>query len=143
MDARERIKEIVDRETRAWDTQDLTLLMSIFHPDMVWPWPANNMAHDPALWVLELGRFDHVRWRQGWADLFATHTLVHNRRNIVRIEVSAEQDAGFAVVDVDTLWRAHTGADFHWLGRACKVYTTLDGEWKLISHHGLLRYDHA
>ena len=29
------IKEIVDRETQAWDQQDLAKLMSIFHPDMV------------------------------------------------------------------------------------------------------------
>jgi hypothetical protein len=29
------IKEIVDRETRAWDTKNVDLLISIFHPDMV------------------------------------------------------------------------------------------------------------
>jgi hypothetical protein len=29
------IKEIVDRETRAWNTQDVDLLTSIFHRDMV------------------------------------------------------------------------------------------------------------
>ena len=34
-----KIKEIVDRETLAWDTQDVELLLTIFHPDMVWPWP--------------------------------------------------------------------------------------------------------
>ena len=33
------INEIVDRETRAWDTQDVELLLSVLHPDMVWPWP--------------------------------------------------------------------------------------------------------
>ena len=31
------IREILDRETRAWDTQDVELLMTVFHPDMVWP----------------------------------------------------------------------------------------------------------
>ncbi len=31
------IQEIVDRETRAWDTQDVELVLSIFHTDMVWP----------------------------------------------------------------------------------------------------------
>lgn len=140
MSTREAIVEIVNRETRAWDTQDLDLLMSIFHPDMVWPWPPTNADHDPARWVLELGRFDAVRWRRGWADLFATHRLVHNRRQIVRIEVAREHDAGFAVVDVDTLWRSHAGVDFRWFGRACKIYTTVNGEWKLIAHHGLLEY---
>jgi hypothetical protein len=33
------IREIIDRETRAWDNQNLDMLMSIFHQDMVWPWP--------------------------------------------------------------------------------------------------------
>jgi hypothetical protein len=47
----------------------------------------------------------------------------------------------FAVVDVDTLWRPHNGAgDSHWCGRGCKIYTQLDGEWKLIAHTGLLSY---
>jgi ketosteroid isomerase-like protein len=43
---RAQIKEMVDRETRAWDTKDATLLMTIFHPDMVWPFPrtASNMT---------------------------------------------------------------------------------------------------
>ncbi len=41
------IEEIVNRETRAWDTQDVDLLMTILHPDMVWPWPKDNQAHDP------------------------------------------------------------------------------------------------
>jgi hypothetical protein len=36
------IKEIVDRETQAWNQQDLAKLMSIFHPDMVWPWPRTS-----------------------------------------------------------------------------------------------------
>ncbi len=31
------IREIVDRETRAWDTQKVDLLLTIFRPDMVWP----------------------------------------------------------------------------------------------------------
>jgi len=134
------IREIVDRETRAWDTQDVDLLLTIFHPDMVWPWPPDARAHDPVDWVLELGRFDHDRWRAGWQQLFDTHELVHNRRQIRRIEVSAEGDGAFAVVDVDTLWRDGNGRDFQWCGRACKIYTHLGDEWKLIAHTGLLEY---
>ena len=38
------ITEIVNRETRAWDTLDATLLISVFHPDMVWPWPEKGIA---------------------------------------------------------------------------------------------------
>lgn len=134
------IREIIDRETRAWDDGDLDLLMTIFHPDMVWPWPPDPRAHDPAEWVLELGRYDEERWRRGWQELFDSHTLVHNRRRLVRIEVSKEEDGAFAVVDVDTLWRDRRGRDFHWVGRACKIYTKVDGEWKMIAQTGLLDY---
>ena len=139
-DVRAEIEEIVNRETRAWDTTDVDLLMSIFHPDMVWPWPPTPRAHDPVEWVLELGRFDHDRWRFGWQQLFDSHELVHNRRRIRRIEVSREADGAFAVVDVDTLWRDHDGNDFHWVGRACKIYSKCEGSWKLIAHTGLLEY---
>ena len=44
------ITEIVNRETRAWDTQDVDLLISIFHPDMVWPWSKTSKSHDPCDW---------------------------------------------------------------------------------------------
>ncbi len=134
------IEEIVNRETRAWDTQDLDLLMSVFHPDMVWPWPPHRDAHDPMEWVLPWGRYDERRWREGWGKLFVTHELVHNRRAIRRVVLSEEGDGAFAVVDVDTLWRDRKGNDFHWYGRACKVYTRVEGEWKLIAHTGLLEY---
>jgi ketosteroid isomerase-like protein len=134
------IEEIVHRETRAWDRKDVELLLTVFHPDMVWPWPPGPDAHDPALWVLELGRFDAERWRRGWRDLFETYELVHNRRRIVKIVVSREKDGAFAVVDVDTLWRDATGKESRWKGRACKIYTKLGHEWKLIAHTGLLDY---
>lgn len=142
-DARQQIREIVDRETRAWDTQDIDLLMTIFHHDMVWPWPPTERDHDPMDWVLMLGRFDRARWRAGWADLFRTHMLVHNVRTIRKIEVSKEGDGAFAVVDVDTLWRDRDGRDVHWHGRACKIYTKMSDGWKLIAHTGLLDYGHV
>jgi ketosteroid isomerase-like protein len=138
--AAEEIREMVDRETRAWDRRDAEALVDLFHPDMVWPWPPDAAAHDPALWVFPMGRFDRRRWKAGWEELFATHTLVHNRRRIVRIAVSAEGDGGFAVVDVDTLWRRADGGEFPWRGRACKGYTKTGGAWKLILHTGLLDY---
>jgi ketosteroid isomerase-like protein len=136
-DARAEIEAIVNRETRAWDTQDVDLLISVLHPDMVWPWPPHADAHDPMDWVLVLGRFDRDRWRRGWQTLFDTHTLVRNERAIRRIEISPEADAAFAVVDVDTLWRSHAGVDQHWHGRACKLYTRVGGEWKMIAQTGL------
>jgi ketosteroid isomerase-like protein len=56
--------------------------------------------------------------------------------------MSTEGDGAFAVVDVDTLWRhKETKEDFHWKGRACKGYTKIGDEWKLIYHMGLLDYD--
>jgi hypothetical protein len=59
---RSEIEEIVDRETRAWDTGDVDLLLTVFHPDMVWPWPRTVRSHDPMDWVLEWGRYDPERW---------------------------------------------------------------------------------
>jgi len=46
------IEEIVNRETRAWDTKDAGLLMTIFHPDMVWPFPRT--------------RSRTIRWTGSW-----------------------------------------------------------------------------
>jgi ketosteroid isomerase-like protein len=138
---RAQIQKMIDAETRAWDEQDPELLVSIFHPDMVWPWPPNSTAHDPLEWVFIQGRFSRERWRDGWRELFDTHELVHNKRRTLRIELSAEGDGAFAVVDVDTLWRnRETGEDFHWQGRAGKGYTLTDDGWKLIFHTGLLVY---
>jgi ketosteroid isomerase-like protein len=140
----QQVQEMVDRETRAWDAQDAEALVSIFHPDMVWPWPPDSQAHDPVEWIFPIGRFDRKRWKQDWQDLFRTYELVHNRRRTVKIVVSAQGDGAFAVVDIDTLWRhKETGEDFHWRGRACKGYTRIGHEWKLIFHTGLLDYEQA
>ena len=139
-DAAAEIEEIVDRETRAWDARDAALLLTVFHPDMVWPWPPANDAYDPVDWVLTQGRYDEERWRRGWEELFETHALVHNRRSIVRIEISEEADGAFAVVDVDTLWRRRDGAEQRWQGRACKIYARLPAGWKMTAQVGLLDY---
>lgn len=134
------IREIVNRETRAWDTKDVELLLTIFHPDMVWPWPPTEQDHDPIDWLLVQGRYDYKRWKDSWQQLFNTHTLIHNRRVIRKIVVSKEGDGAFAVVDVDTLWMDKEGQKNHWKGRACKVYTKTGKDWKLIMHTGLLDY---
>ena len=89
---RSEIEEIVNRETRAWDIQDVDLLLTVFHPDMVWPWPPTANAHDPMDWVIEQGRYHEERWRKGWQSLFDTHRLAHNKREIRKIEVSKEED---------------------------------------------------
>lgn len=136
------IQAMVDRETEAWNARDAEALVSLFHPDMVWPWPHDANAHDPASWVFPLGRYDRQRWKAGWEELFRTHELVHNHRQTVRIAVSEQEDGAFAVVDVDTLWRNRaTGEPSHWKGRACKGYTKVGNRWLLIFHTGLL--DHS
>src|SRR5690349_2859841 len=89
------IEALVNQETHAWDTQDVSLLLDLFHPDMVWPWPRTPMSHDPADWILEFGRYDRERWGRAWQSLFDTHTLVHNRRAIVKIAVSDQGDGAF------------------------------------------------
>jgi ketosteroid isomerase-like protein len=135
------IRALVDRETSAWDRLDADSLVDLFHPDTVWPWPPNNAAHDPESWVMPLGRFNRARWKAAWELLFSEYRLVHDRRLIVRIQVSNEQDGAFAVVDVDTLWcHKQTGQVQHWLGRACKVYTKVNERWFFIHQTGLLEY---
>ena len=139
-DARAQIEEIVNRETRAWDNQDVNLLMTVFHPDMVWPWPRTTQSHDPMDWLLVQGRYNYERWKAGWQTLFDTHRLIHNWREIKKIEISKEGDGAFAVVDIDTLWVDSAGRRNLWQGRVCKVYTKIGSEWKMIMHTGVLDY---
>lgn len=139
-EVKKEIEEIVNRETRAWDTQDVELLLTIFHPDMVWPWPPHPKAHDPMDWILEQGRFDYERWKRGWQELFDTHTLAHDKREIKKIVISEQGDGAFAVVDIDTLWLDSKGEKNHWKGRVCKVFTKIGSAWKLIMHTGVLEY---
>jgi hypothetical protein len=103
IDVEKEIGEIVNRETTVWDTQDVELLMTIFHPDMVWPWPPDPLTHDPMDWVLVWGRFNYARWKCGWQQLFEDYRLGHNHRSIRKIVISHEGDGAFAVVDVNTL----------------------------------------
>lgn len=136
------IQELVDKETSAWDRADPETLVSLFHPDMVWPWPNDAQAHDPSLWVFPQGRFNRARWKASWAELFSAYELVHNIRKTVRIAISEEGDGAFAVVDVDTLWRSRTDGNLmQWKGRACKGYTKVGRKWLLIFHTGLLDYE--
>jgi ketosteroid isomerase-like protein len=135
------IRALIDAETAAWNTRDAQALVSLFHPDTVWPWPPDAAAHDPMQWVMPMGRFDRERWRRSWQLLFDTHDLVHNNRKTLRIVVSEQADGAFAVVDVDTLWRNHTtGQPFQWKGRACKVYTKVGERWFFLFQTGLLEY---
>jgi ketosteroid isomerase-like protein len=141
MNSTEEIREIIDRETKAWDTGDVDLLLSIFHPDMVWFWPLDNTSHDPVEWTSPLGRFERERWRKSYSDLFAECDLVRNDRKTVKITVTDGEDGALAVVDIDTLWRNRTsGEQMHWLGRTGKTYVKVDGIWNMIAQSGVLIY---
>jgi ketosteroid isomerase-like protein len=143
-DIEHEIKAMVDAETAAWNSCDAETLVSLFHPDTVWPWPPNAAAHDPMSWILPYGKFDRERWKRSWQELFDTYRLVHNRRKTLRVVVSAQGDGAFAVVDVDTLWEHRTSHEpFHWKGRACKVYTKVGARWLFLFQTGLLEYSHG
>src|SRR5207237_1666869 len=117
----EKIRALVDAETAAWDTREAGALAALFHPDTVWPWPPNSTAHDPMQWVMPLGRYNRQRWIRSWQELFDSHDLVHNWRRTLRAVVSEQGDGGFAVVDLDTLWRRRrTQEPLHWKARAWK-----------------------
>ena len=139
---REQIQALVDLETKGWNTKNPTFFLDMIHPDMVWPWPPTPRDHDPVRWKFVLGRFNRERWQKNWQDIFDHYDLVHNHRNTVKIVVSAQEDAAFAVVDIDTLWRhKETKEDFHWKGRVCKIYTKMiRGDWKFIFQTGALDY---
>ncbi len=49
------VQDVVDRETRAWSEKSTDLLLSIFHPDMVWVWPTDPHNVDPISWSLPQG----------------------------------------------------------------------------------------
>lgn len=138
----ENIVEIVNRETTAWNNKNTDLLLSIFHLDMVWVWPKDRNDHNPADWECPQGKFDAIRWKGIYDNLFSNFDLVHNNRKIIKIVCTEEQDGGFAVVDIDTLWHnPKTDEDFHWLGRTCKTYVKTAGGLKMIAQTGVLDYD--
>jgi len=136
------IRALIDRETLGLNTKNPELFLDMIHPDMVWPWPPTPRDHDPAQWNFVLGRFNRERWRHNFQAIFDHYELVRNDRNIVKIVVSVEEDAAFAVMDIDSLWRdKESKQEIRWKGRVCKSYTRLtSGEWKFISQTGPLDY---
>jgi len=74
------IQSLVDRETEAWNKQDAEALVSLFHPDMIWPRPSIETEHGPVKWIFPQGRDNRERWKESWNELFRTHQLVHNIR---------------------------------------------------------------
>jgi len=58
MEIVKKIKELVDLDTKGWDTKNPELFLSMIHPDMAWPWPPTADAHDPIDWIFVMGRFN-------------------------------------------------------------------------------------
>jgi len=131
--------EIQERE--AWGRLEASALVARFHPDMVWPWPSDGQAHDPARWVFPQGRFDRARWQAEREELSRTREFARARRHTVRIEVSAEGDGDFAVVNVETRRRRRAdGERVCWRGRERKGNTKVGDRRLPIFHPGLLEY---
>lgn len=92
-------------------------------------------------WEMPQGKFCEKRWTKIYTELFQTFDLIHNKRETQKIEISAEGDGAFAVVDVDTLWRhKNSGEEMRWFGRTCKVYTLTSDGWRFIYQTGVLVY---
>jgi len=137
---KEQIQKMINRETRAWNEKDAEILVSIFHPDMVWPWPKNENAHNPLDWIFPFGRYNRKRWKDNWQELFNAYELIHNNRDTIKIIISEQGDGAFAVVEIDTLWQDKNGNESHWKGTVSKGFTKTEDGWKLIMHTGVLKY---
>lgn len=88
-----------------------------------------------------MGKFDHRRWSERYAEMFRNFALVHNNRQMIKIEMSAEGDGAFAVVDIDTLWKnIRSGEEMQWKGRTGKTFVKTDQGWKMIAQTGVLEY---
>ena len=141
MDRTDEIREMVERESRAYENYDAELMLTVFHPDIVWAWPPHSRAYDPMEWVLRMGRFNRERWRAYLQKFFDDYEIVRNTRTIRKIVISAEGDGAFAVVDIDTLWRRRDGsAELPNTGRACKIYALMPDGWKMMHQPGTMTY---
>jgi ketosteroid isomerase-like protein len=139
-DSEKAIHEIINRETQAWDEKSVELLLSIFHPDMVWVWPTDAKNCDPMSWASMMGKFNYERWSEVYKEWFSTFELVHNNRTTQKIVVTKQQDGAFAVVDIDTYWKSSNGEISHWKGRTCKTYSLTSSGWKMIAQVGVLDF---
>ena len=148
-DRSEEIIEIVERESRAFETADAELMLTIYHPDMVWAWPPHAKAHDPMEWIMRVGRFDYEKWLKMTKLFMGTHKLIHNHREIKKILMTDEQDGALAVVDIETSFEQTPNEDSPWnegggivevKGRAAKIYTLVGEEWKLLYQPGTMHY---
>lgn len=131
------VQDVINQETRAWSEKSTDLLLSVFHPDMVWVWPTDPKVVDPATWAMPNGRFDRTRWEETYRAWFDEYQLIKNDRVTRSIIMTPQGDGAFAVVDIDTLWRSKSGATSHWYGRTGKTYVKTSDGWKMIAQVGV------
>lgn len=137
----EDILEMLEAESLAVSRGDTNALLKLFHPDMVWVWPPNRDAHDPADWESPLGRFEAPRWAAAINAFFEAHQLVHNRRKTQRTLLTEQQDGGFSVEDIDVLWQHKTtGQEVVWKGRCAKTFVEGEDGFLIISVMGPLNF---
>jgi len=135
------INEIVLREQDAWEMKDAKLLLTVFHPDMVWAWPRDFDSFNPFYWEMDLGRFNHDLWLEHWTQFFQEYDLIDSIVKLQKATFSKQGDAAFAVVDLNVHWEHQgNGKIMSWKGRVCKVYTKVRDSWKLISQTGMIPY---
>lgn len=64
----QKIREMVDLESKGWDIKNPDLFLSMIHPDVTWPFPPTADSHDLVDWVFVMGRFDRERWCKEWQN---------------------------------------------------------------------------
>lgn len=135
------LRELIKRELEALKRKDVELLLTIFHEDMVWAWPRSFNTANPFYWEMDLGRFNYERWYFHWKDFFEKFEILHAVMMPQKINLSAQEDAAFAVIDLHFQWESKTNGEIvEWRGRVCKVYTRMEKSWKLIQQTGLIPY---
>jgi hypothetical protein len=109
---------------------------------MVWVWPKDSDSHNPVDWETPQGKFNYELWTSIYSDMFANFTLEQNNRKTIKIVETQEKDGGFAVVDINTIWKNKTtGKLMQWRGRTCKTYVKTSNGYKMIAQTGVLSYE--
>lgn len=57
-------------------------------------------------WASILGKFDYQRWSKVYTDWFSNFNIEKNERKTQKNFITKQGDGAFAVVDIDTLWKA-------------------------------------
>lgn len=134
--SRQHIMEVLERESRAWSARDVDGLLSVFHPDAVWPFLFNRLNPSPMVWRLTLDRFDSSAWGTYFQRIFEECAITKNVREVKSISFSTRGDQAIAVLDIDTAWLRRDGEPMRWVGRVAKVFSIMGTEWRIMTQYG-------